>query len=55
MKDAFSTKLYETNKEWDEEKKKAYEKRYPVRMIKDAINDISEIIEKIKGHMKKDV
>ena len=55
LKKAFSTKLYETNEVWDENKKATYERMYPLRMIKDAVNDIPEILEKIKGRIKRNV
>lgn len=53
LKEAFSTKLYETNDIWDEAKKRRYEKKYIPRMIRTAIHDLPEIIKKIKGRLKK--
>lgn len=54
LKDAFSTKLSETNKVWSEKKQKAYERRYFIRMLKTAVYDFPELKNKlIKGFVKK--
>ncbi len=53
LKTAFSTKLYQTNSVWDETKIKKYERRYLFRTLKTAIYDRHEILEKIKGWIKK--
>lgn len=53
LKEAFSTKLYETNEVWDEGKKKRYESTYFIRIIKTAVNDLPEIVGKIKERVKK--
>lgn len=55
LKDAFSTKLFETNSEWEKNRKNRYERIYLIRMIRTAVNDIPEIVEKIKGRLKKNV
>lgn len=55
LKEAFSTKLYQTNEIWDEEKKRRYERKYILRMLKTGIYDWSEIVEKIKRRIEKNV
>lgn len=52
LKDAFSSKLYETNSIWDDKKKKCYELTYPVRLLKTAVYDMPEILKKIKDRKK---
>ena len=47
LKQAFSEKLFQTNKEWTRIKKFTYECTYPLRFIKTAIYDRAEIIEKV--------
>lgn len=46
LKEAFSTKLFETNELWDEKKKKLYERKYLIRMFKTAIYDWPELKKK---------
>ncbi len=53
LKEAFSTKLYETNDIWDEAKKRSYESKYILKVMKTAIYDLPEIVEKIKERLKK--
>lgn len=48
LKEAFSTKLYETNEVWSESEKMKYESTYYFRMIHTAVNDLPEIFDKIK-------
>ena len=55
LKEAFSSKLYETNAEWNKRKKQRYERMYPLRLIKDAIRDIPEILQKSKFFREKNV
>ncbi len=53
LKDAFSTKLYDTNEVWDERKKASYERKFLPRTLKTAIYDFPEIKEKLKKEIKK--
>lgn len=53
LKEAFSTKLYETNDIWNDKEKKKYENSYFFRMIKTVLYDMPEIIRKIKRVFKK--
>lgn len=53
LKEAFSTKLYETNEIWDKEKQKKYEQKYYLRMLRTATYDLPEIVDKLKGRIKK--
>lgn len=55
LKDAFSTKLFETNEIWNKERQKKYERSYLIRIFKTAIKDMPEIIRKIKGRLRKNV
>lgn len=48
LKNAFSTKLYETNEVWNEKKKQAFERRFLFRMLKTAAHDLPELKEKFK-------
>ena len=48
LKEAFSTKLYDTNEVWDDKKKQLYERKYLLRTIKTAIYDLPELKEKLK-------
>lgn len=47
VKEAFSTKLYESNEVWSEKKKKKYERQYPFHFLKTAIYDWKEIYTKV--------
>ena len=47
LKEAFSSKLSESNEIWSDEKKKKYEKKYLLRTIKTAIYDRDEICKKV--------
>lgn len=53
LKNAFSTKLYNSNTIWTEKEKNLYEKKYIVRMIKTAIYDIPEIKQKLVRRLLK--
>ena len=53
VKEAFSKKLVDSNKIWDEKKKRNYEKKYPFIFLKTACYDWKEIYSKvIKKHKK---
>lgn len=47
VKEAFSTKLSTANEVWSDKKKKKYERKYPLRVIKNAIYDYDEIYRKV--------
>ena len=47
VKEAFSSKLKESNEEWSKAKKNIYEALYPLKFIKTVIYDRKEIYEKI--------
>lgn len=53
LKDAFSTKLSETNEVWDDKRKAKYERTYLARTLITAIQDMPEIVGKIKRRIKK--
>lgn len=46
LRTAFSQKLKDNNRVWNDKEKSAYEKKYPLRLFSDAIYDRDEIIEK---------
>ena len=53
LKEAFSTKMNETNDEWTEKEKKQYERGHFIRTVKTAVYDLPEITKKVKNKIKK--